>query len=742
MPRASKAAGLILRLAFLRPYYKIAQQMAIFLFLLFFAFTSAQPELQPNMANVAKAIKVTHFDCNAMTQNKLYALNQVEQCKVAPENLEVSRASVTLYTKHFRKTINATMCRLKMHTEQWHCGSRDHSSMDMLHPGITSDLTILPADCKAMGEGKRVRFNNQELTFIKGKEQTFVLHGKFGKDQVWDGERDTTTRNECRVGGWIRRETFQANIQDVELNVKMKGGRVTTPFGLVLPCSLEDLGCESTSLDPYAYTWEAPDNCVLAVHRQETVNMIKQGSSYYMVSGDNATTRFLFEIFNRPQSNCLKPDDVYPTNYDSLYVSIHMGGFDMSSGRRLGTSDGETKHLQYYKPTDGSYEGRLHIYCGNKDPFPSTAHYLNMDYELRQGTKLDYLFFESTRLLEASEIQLLKAQCEQERTQILTVLMLSMENPRLAGYMLTGNRSMFLSTDGSLAWLYHCPEAHSPLHTMNQCYDKIPIFYKGSIQFVDPITRQTYPNANAQNCSDRIKNLFQMDMDDKDSWFTLTPNPVHRDRPAIFGPKNIQPLTSPSLGGSQNAGMYTQNQIFEFWDNILISAASRNALQKFSRELITPSMARNGPDSYSYYAPRTDFYVDNMISPDYFSSQFVKTFGSIAYILEKCGQWFAMFLFIKFVVDLSVLVLRYFEIQRMTGRTLGFTKTLLSASYHLFFTSVLTSIFTPRAPFEESIEHKITNTETNVDETEPQEIKKKGESLYPTIKIQSYAAPI
>ena len=101
-----------------------------------------------------------------------------------------------------------------------------------------------------------------------------------------------------------------------------------------------------------------------------------------------------------------------------------------------------------------------------------------------------------------------------------------------------------------------------------------------------------------------------------------------------------------------------------------------------------------------------------------------------------------MFLFIKFVVDLSVLVLRYFEIQRMTGRTLGFTKTLLSASYHLFFTSVLTSIFTPRVPFEESIEHKITNTETNVDETELQELKKKDESLYPTTKIQSYASPI
>ena len=143
--------------------------------------------------------------------------------------------------------------------------------------------------------------------------------------------------------------------------------------------------------------------------------------------------------------------------------------------------------------------------------------YLNMDYQMHMGTKLDYLFFQSSRLLQASEIQQLKNQCEQELTQILTILMLSLENPRLAGYMLTGNRSMFLETDGSLACLYHCPLVHSPLHTMNQCYDLIPILYEGQIQFFDPIIRQTHPAANIQNCTDRIKNLFQFDMDQEDS---------------------------------------------------------------------------------------------------------------------------------------------------------------------------------------------------------------------------------
>ena len=263
-----------------------------------------------------------------------------------------------------------------------------------------------------------------------------------------------------------------------------------------------------------------------------------------------------------------------------------------------------------------------------------------MDYEMHMGTKLDYF---TSRLLQASEIQLLKNQCEQERTQILTILMLSLENPRLAVYMLTGNRSMFLETDGSLAWLYPCPLVHSPLHTMNQCYDRIPILYEGQIQFVDPITRQTHPAGNIQNCTDRIKNLFQFDMDQEDSWYTLTPGNVHQDRPAVFGPKDVSPVAVHSFPGSQDAGMYTRSERSIFWDSILISAASRNALKKFSQKLIVFSNNNKNPDSFPYLTPRTDFLVDNMISPGYFKDRFMVTFGPASYVLEHCGIYFSVF---------------------------------------------------------------------------------------------------
>ena len=46
--------------------------------------------------------------------------------------------------------------------------------------------------------------------------------------------------------------------------------------------------------------------------------------------------------------------------------------------------------------------------------------------------------------------------------------MQAIQNNCLAGYMLTDNRSMFLDTDGSIGWLYHCPKQNLPLKVRDQ----------------------------------------------------------------------------------------------------------------------------------------------------------------------------------------------------------------------------------------------------------------------------------
>ena len=180
--------------------------------------------------------------------------------------------------------------------------------------------------------------------------------------------------------------------------------------------------------------------------------------------------------------------------------------------------------------------------------------------------------------------------------------------------------------------------------------------------------------------------------------------------------------------------MYTRNELKGFWDSILINSVSRTALKKFSQNFIAYTTAQEGTDGSHYYTPRTEFFVDKMIPPGYFKDQFLDTFGPVVYVLEHCGIYFSVFFFIKFIIDMVVMIVRYMEIDKLTGSTLGFGKTLLSASYNIFLTIVLTSTYNPRTPALTAVEHMDVSPCVENDMQEVKEhAKKKEEHLYPAM---------
>ena len=169
---------------------------------------------------------------------------------------------------------------------------------------------------------------------------------------ITDGPMSDTNRNQCTARGWIARDTFLTHMQRTTLKVRMSTGKVLSDSAHVLPCALEELGSEATSLDPYAYIWNYPNNCALSVLRTEEVNMVKQGTKYYIISGPESKTKFKFEVKNNPQRHCGKPTDIHPTNYDSPYVAIISGGFNLRSGGNLGKERNGVTQLLPLRTTD------------------------------------------------------------------------------------------------------------------------------------------------------------------------------------------------------------------------------------------------------------------------------------------------------------------------------------------------------------------------------------------------------
>ena len=156
----------------------------------------------PDEDQVAKHLKVSQFDCGAMTENNLCALNQEQQCHITPEELEISQTKIILYTKHFRKELNPTECRIQNQHEKWRCGHNNHSSIDHTSAGITSDLVISPEQCRSLAKGKMIYLADQFLGVGFDTKNPIV---------ITDGSTSDTNRNHCTARDWITGDTLRAS---------------------------------------------------------------------------------------------------------------------------------------------------------------------------------------------------------------------------------------------------------------------------------------------------------------------------------------------------------------------------------------------------------------------------------------------------------------------------------------------------------------------------------------------------
>ena len=165
--------------------------------------------------------------------------------------------------------------------------------------GITIDLTVTASHCRTLANGDSITLKDELLEFKKGIKTTVVKQKDYDEKGA---DLSDKNRNECDSNGWVNSKTFDGHVKDGTLKVRTKDGKIMSKDGLQLPCTLEELECDTTSFDPYEYTWEAAHNCVLAIHRKENVNMIKQGKNkYYNVSGLNNCRQYLFEVKLKPQ---------------------------------------------------------------------------------------------------------------------------------------------------------------------------------------------------------------------------------------------------------------------------------------------------------------------------------------------------------------------------------------------------------------------------------------------------------
>ena len=225
-----------------------------------------------------------------------------------------------------------------------------------------------------------------------------------------------------------------------------------------------------------------------------------------------------FEVIPNAQIFCGVPDPLHFTQHSDFFVT-YTDGFNMHTGQ-------PNPQSMIYE-----YTSRKIVLdnFNNKFIFPALNFsniFATTDYDARINTKIDYTINHVFCSMTVQELNTLHTICELERNQLLTRLAMSIQNPQLAGFLLTGNRSNILDVEGSTAWLYDCPHFLSPLYKADRSFDCIPIHSKDTLMYVEPIKRQTYDNATPIACNNNPKNIFELDPgSDDQNFYILGPEP-------------------------------------------------------------------------------------------------------------------------------------------------------------------------------------------------------------------------
>ena len=175
------------------------------------------------------------------------------------EAFEVCQAKPIFYTIHFRKELNTTKCRVQDQQEKGHFVHDGDSSMDhTLAGGIKSTLVKTLEYFQTMPTQRELVLPN-----------VIRKSGRIKKEAIISIQclRHDTIRTLSKKWSCFARKTLSPHLQRTTLKVRLSWGNVSTESGQVPRCFLEELGCKTTSLYPYAYNRDFPDNCVQSVFR-------------------------------------------------------------------------------------------------------------------------------------------------------------------------------------------------------------------------------------------------------------------------------------------------------------------------------------------------------------------------------------------------------------------------------------------------------------------------------------------
>ena len=249
-------------------------------------------EQDPNILN----LMVLHYDCAKQTNLRQFSLLNVEPCKQAPSDIQLTETQATVYVRAKAKRIKAFKCEAYVKTEKVWCSQTFTSSRryDRLQWGQnTLELPKIldPIECKNMirylNATDSDELNNYDIQssfsfsgnsdYQKKIEQ--IQHpfrvdklnawhiGTFVYDENYPDWIVNFTENpysRCRSDRehLITRNSWKLRITNAEITYDDRNNQMIHD-GYILPCYHSDGFCKPTTGTPYTLTWFDEKFCLI-----------------------------------------------------------------------------------------------------------------------------------------------------------------------------------------------------------------------------------------------------------------------------------------------------------------------------------------------------------------------------------------------------------------------------------------------------------------------------------------------
>ena len=157
----------------------------------------------------------------------------------------------------------------------------------------------------------------------------------------------------------------------------------------------------------------------------------------------------------------------------------------------------------------------------------------------------------------------------------------------LVGYIITGQGHTFATLKNQkVISLFQSKVVSSPLYVFqNQRFDRIPIYYQNKLQFVDQVTRKTFPWSIKAPCkSGNFDQQISLDADGDDT-YRLTPYPIKARNPVkTFTTDEDENRSTQADFTAHQLGKYSQHDWTKSIDKMKLIQLVDDAAEKFHKE--------------------------------------------------------------------------------------------------------------------------------------------------------------